>query len=52
MKEVHLKIVKQYQYQKIQMLNYYTNLGKLKAFFKIMNVNKRQPEEIKDMFNE
>jgi len=52
MKDAHIKLVKQYQFQKVQVLNYFTNLGKLKAFYKIMNYNKRSVEDIKQMFDD
>ena len=48
----HLNIVKLFNYQKIQMLNYFTALGKLKALFKIQQVNKKPITSIKDMFLE
>ena len=41
-----------YSYKKIQMVNYYTNLGKLKALYKIQQANHRMTDSIKDMFTE
>lgn len=35
----HLAIIKMYSYKKIQMINYFTNLGKLKALYKIQQAN-------------
>ena len=41
----HINIVKKYTYQKLKLLNYFTNMGKLKAFHKLLKVAKK-PEEL------
>jgi hypothetical protein len=34
-KNSHIMLMKKYTYNKIKIINYYSNLGKLKAFYKI-----------------
>ena len=44
--------MKLYHHCKISLLNYFTSLGKLKALYKIVQVNKKSKDEIKNMFTE
>jgi hypothetical protein len=52
LKEAHIKLMRQYSFNKIKLVNYFTNLGKLKAFYKIQQVGKKSRDEISEMFEQ
>lgn len=46
----HIAIIKQYQHQKIQLINYFTHLGKLKALTRIFDrKDDTKAEQLKEM---
>ncbi len=44
-------MLKKYQNNKIHLLNYFTNIGKLKALYKIFGVPNKNIESLNDVFN-
>lgn len=50
--ETHIEIVRAYTKRKVQLINYFTNLGKLKAFFKLLKANKQSAEATVMFFEE
>ena len=49
--ERHSTILKGYSAKKLMMINYFCNLGKLKAMFKVFQVKNKIQETIEHMFN-
>lgn len=47
----HIKIVKEYMTLKIKLVNYFTNLGKLKAFYKCQKLPRNQQDMV-NFFNQ
>jgi hypothetical protein len=46
----HINLVRLHNHQKIQVVNYFCALGKLRALYKIQQHNNRGMESIKDLF--
>ena len=49
----HIEIIKQYQHHKIQLMNYFTHLGKLKVLNQIFGLKETiQQEELKEYLDQ
>lgn len=48
----HLTLVKTFNTMKLQLINYFTGIGKLKALVKIHHCAKNNPDNIKGMFSQ